>query len=94
MQINTEQEITEKKELAVLILDFVLLNCVTVVFHLFGFIPLLPNVDQSVISHNILIQSLFQQEGAQICFKTENWESCKAQQSLPRYDFFITVNKL
>ena len=93
MQINTEQEITEKKELAVLILDFVLI-CVTVVFHLFGFIPLILSVDQRVISHNILIQSLFQQEGAQICFKTENWESCKAQQSLPRYDFFITVNKL
>ena len=93
MQINTEQEITEKKELAVRILDFVLI-CVTVVFHLFGFIPLIPSVDKRVISHNILIQSLFQQEGAQICFKTENWESCKAQQSLPRYDFFITVNKL
>ena len=54
MKINTEQEITEKKELAVLILDFVLI-CVTVVFHLFGFIPLIPNVDQHVISHNILI---------------------------------------
>ena len=93
MQINTEQEITEKKELAVLILDFVLI-CVTVVFHLFGFIPLIPSVGKRVISHNILIQSLFQQEGAQICFKTENWESCKAQQSLPRYDFFITVNRL
>ena len=93
MQINTEQEITEKKELAVLILDFVLI-CVTVVFHLFGFIPLIPSVDKRVISHNILIQSLFQQEGAQICFKAENWVSCKAQQSPPRYDFFITVNKL
>ena len=63
--------------------------CVTVVFHLFAFIPLIPNVDQRVISHNILIQSLFQQEGAQICFQKENWVSCKAQQSLPGYYFFL-----
>ena len=66
--------------------------CVTVVFHFFGFIPLVYNVDPRVISHNILIQSLFSQEGAQICFQTEYWVSCKAQQSLPRYDFFLHLS--
>ena len=54
MKINTEQEITEKKGLAVLILDFVLI-CVIVVFNLFGFIPLIRNVELRIISHNILI---------------------------------------
>ena len=46
MCINKEQAIIEKKGLAILILDFVLLYCVTVVFHFFGFIPLIPKLDQ------------------------------------------------
>ena len=46
MCINKEQAINEKKGLTILILDFVLLYCVTVVFHFFGFIPLIPKLDQ------------------------------------------------
>ena len=59
MYISKEQEIIEKKGLAILILDFVILYCVTVVFYFFGFIPLITKVDQRVISHNILIYNLF-----------------------------------
>ena len=55
MYLSKEQEIIEKKGLAILILDFVILYCVSVVFYFFGFIPLITKVDQRVISHNILI---------------------------------------
>ena len=55
MYISKEQEIIEKKGLAKLILDFVILYCVTVVFYFFSFIPLITKVDQRVISHKILI---------------------------------------
>ena len=55
MKINTEQEITEKKGIWQYCYQTLYSYCVTVVFLLFGFIPLIPNVDQRVISHNILI---------------------------------------
>ena len=37
------------------ILDFFLLFCVTFLFFCFGFISLIPKIDEHIISHNIVI---------------------------------------